>query len=109
MSEHPRLSSTAVIVDDLLTTGYTMMAAVVAARKLEPARVVVAVPVGSVDGIERVRGYADDLISLEISTDPAFSASAYYADASPLSDQEVIWTLERFWSARPPNGYSETF
>ena len=27
----------------------------------------------------------------------------------PLTDQEVIWTLEHFWSQRPPNGYSETF
>lgn len=100
---------TAVIVDDRLITGYTIMAAVVAVRKMEPERIVVAVPVASLDGIERVRGYADELLSLEMTTDSMFPASRYYADAAPLTDQEVIWTLERFWSTRPPNGYSETF
>ena len=57
----------------------------------------------------RVRGYVDELLSLEIATDPTFQMSRYYADSSPLSDREVIWTLERFWSERPPHGYSETF
>lgn len=100
---------TAVIADDRLTTGYTMMAAVASARKLEPARVVVAVPVASLEGIDRVRGYVDDLVSLEITPDPVFIASRYYANWIPVSDQEIIWTLDRFWAERPPDGYSETF
>jgi putative phosphoribosyl transferase len=100
---------TAVIVDDRLTTGYTMMAAVVSVRKLEPARVVVAVPVGYLEGIERVRGYVDELLSLEIATDPNFLPSSYYANLTPLTDREVIWTLEHFWAERPPDGFSETF
>ena len=107
---YPDLKDRAVvIVDDRLTTGYTMMAAVVAVRKMEPARVVVAVPVSSLDAIERVRGYADDVLSLEIAPEADFPVSRYYAHPDPLTDQEVIWTLEHFWSQRPPNGYSETF
>jgi putative phosphoribosyl transferase len=99
----------AVIVDDRLTTGYTMIAAVISARKMEPAGVVVAVPVSSLEGLERVRGYVDDLLSLEITNDVAFPMSQYYASAESLSDREVTWDLERFWSERPPDGYSETF
>lgn len=100
---------TVVIVDDRLTTGYTMMAAIVAVRKMQPARVVVAVPVASLDAMERVRGYADDVLSLEIASEPDFPVTRYYSHSDPLTDQEVIWTLEHFWSQRPPNGYSETF
>jgi predicted phosphoribosyltransferase len=99
---------TAVIVDDRLITGYTMMAAVISARKLEPARVLVAVPVGHLEGIERMRSYVDELLSLEIITRPTLM-SRFYADYTPLTDREVIWTLERFWSERPPNGFTETF
>jgi len=100
---------TVVIVDDRLTTGYTMMAAVAAVRKMEPARLVVAVPVASLDALDRLRAYVDDVLSLEIAPEPDFPVSRYFAHSEPLSDQEVIWTLEHFWSQRPPNGYSETF
>jgi putative phosphoribosyl transferase len=99
----------AVIVDDGLTTGYTMIAAVVAARNLEPARVVVAVPVASIEAIERVRGYVDDLLSLEISVQYPYSVEGHYARYEPLGDRDVIWTLDHFWSERPPQGFSETF
>jgi putative phosphoribosyl transferase len=99
----------AIIVDDRLLTGYSMMAAVASVRKLEPARIMVAVPVSYVDGIERVRSYVDDLLSLEITTDPEYMASRYYADWAPLADNDVIWTLEHAWEEHPAQGYSETF
>lgn len=101
--------STAVIVDDRLITGYTMLAAVISVRKLEPEKIVVAVPVSYVEGIERVRIYADEVFSMEIATTPIERASSYFAHLAPVSDQEVIWTLDHHWSERPPSGYSETF
>lgn len=100
---------TALIVDDGLTTGYTVIAAVISARKLEPARVVVAVPVASLEALERVRGYVDELFSLEISAKVPFAVERYYKRYAPMSDQEVIWTLQHFWEERPPEGYTETF
>ncbi len=100
---------TVVIVDESLSTGYTMIAAAVSVRKLEPARMVVAVPVCHVEGVERVRGYVDELLSLEVSNDPDFTGSHYYAYLPPVSEREVIWILDRFWAEHPPQGYSETF
>src|SRR3954447_26727370 len=70
---------TVVIVDDRLTTGYTMMAAVAAVRKMEPARLVVAVPVASLDALDRLRAYVDDVLSLEIAPEPDFPVSRYFA------------------------------
>jgi predicted phosphoribosyltransferase len=100
---------TVVLVGDGLTSGYTMMAAVVATRKLEPAKIMVAVPVGAIEAIERVGSAVDDLLSLEIRTDPDFSVESHYSRYVPFTDEEVVWTLEQFWQERPPSGYSETF
>lgn len=100
---------TAIIVGDGLTSGYTMMAAVIAARKLEPGRVVVAVPVGSLEAIERLQSHVDDLLSLEISGEEPFSVGSYYRNYPALNDKDVIWTLDHFWSEHPPEGYTETF
>ncbi len=99
----------AVIMDDGLTTGYTMMAAVIAARKLEPDRILVAVPVASIEAIERLRGYVDELHAVRISYEDPFAVSSYYKYYGPISDQDVIWTLDYFWGQHPLQGYSETF
>lgn len=100
---------TAIIVDDGLTTGYTMMAAVISARKLEPSRVIVAVPVAAIESLERLGSYVDELLALKISTDDPFAVSSYYSYYPSLEDQDVIWTLDLFWNEHPLQGYSETF
>jgi predicted phosphoribosyltransferase len=100
---------TVVIVDESLSTGYTMIAAAVSVRKMEPARIVVAVPVCHVEGAERVRAYADELLSLEMSNEGDFVGASYYLHLPPLTEREIIWILDHFWAEHPPQGYSETF
>jgi putative phosphoribosyl transferase len=53
-----------VLVDEAVTTGATMAAAVAWARANEARRVVAAVPVGATPGLEVVRGLADDVVCL---------------------------------------------
>ncbi|HEY0069096.1 MAG TPA: phosphoribosyltransferase family protein [Chloroflexia bacterium] len=100
---------TAVIIDDGLTTGYTMMAAAIAVRKLEPQRIIVAVPVASIEAIERLGSYVDELHAVRISYEDPFAVAGYYKYYGPLSDQDVIWTVDYFWDQHPLEGYSETF
>ncbi|MDQ3929110.1 MAG: phosphoribosyltransferase [Chloroflexota bacterium] len=100
---------TAVVIDDGLTTGYTMMAAVISVRKLEPARILVAVPVASIEAIERLGSYVDELHAVRISYEDPFAVASYYKYYAPLSDQDVIWTMDYFWEQHPLQGYSETF
>src|SRR5438105_1327787 len=52
---------TAILVDDGLATGATMRAAVLAARELGPARIVVAVPVAAASTVEELGNVADDV------------------------------------------------
>src|SRR5438445_1082003 len=53
---------TVILVDDGLATGSTMRAAVAALRQQHPARIVVAVPVGSVETCAELQDEADEAI-----------------------------------------------
>jgi len=85
---------TAIVADDGLATGATMEAAVRALRALGAARVVVAVPVASVEARERIAALADEVYCLE--TPPYFSAvGQWYRDFDQTSDREVTELLAK--------------
>src|SRR5688572_8124254 len=51
-----------IVVDDGLATGSTMVAAVQALRRLQPARIVVAVPTGAAETCAQLRELADEVV-----------------------------------------------
>jgi predicted phosphoribosyltransferase len=80
------------LVDDGLATGTTMRAAVRAVRRLSPSRVVVAVPVASIQARDAVAALADDVVCL--STPEPFTAVGLWYDSFPqTSDEEVAELL----------------
>jgi predicted phosphoribosyltransferase len=94
-----------ILVDDGLATGSTMRAAVAAARRLGPARVVVAVPTAPVSTCQQLREVADEVICA--STPRPFRAVGYsYRSFPQTSDQEVRELLRAAWAAtgREPAG-----
>ncbi|TDB82198.1 phosphoribosyltransferase [Micromonospora fluostatini] len=83
---------TAVVVDDGLATGATARAAVAVARRLGARRVVVAVPVGSVEACDLLATESDELVCAQ--RPPDFGAvSTYYTDFHEVSDGEVTDAL----------------
>jgi putative phosphoribosyl transferase len=79
---------TVILVDDGLATGATMRAAVLAIRRLRPARVVVAVPVGARETCEALRDTADEVVCAFVPE--SFSAvGLWYTDFSQTTDEEV--------------------
>jgi putative phosphoribosyl transferase len=81
-----------VVVDDGLATGATMRAAVGAVRTADPARVVVAVPVGAPESCVELEALADAVICLL--RPPDFSAvGQWYVDFSATTDGDVIELL----------------
>ena len=77
-----------VLVDDGLATGSTMRAAVRAVRAHDPARVVVAVPVGAAETCRDFATLADEIVCPLMPAD--FSAvGEWYEDFSPTTDEEV--------------------
>ena len=57
---------TVILVDDGLATGLTMRAAVQSARKQQPGRIVVAVPVGARDAVTMLETEADEVVCLSM-------------------------------------------
>jgi putative phosphoribosyl transferase len=82
------LGKTVILVDDGLATGSTMLAAVTALRQQQPARLVVAVPVGSPETCEAFRAHVDDMVC-EITPDPLYAVGLWYEDFSQTTDDEV--------------------
>ena len=83
---------TAIVVDDGVATGVTDTAALRAARRGEPRRLVLAVPVCAPDSAALLRAEADELVCL-IEPPQLFGVGQWYADFAQVSDAEVLAAL----------------
>jgi predicted phosphoribosyltransferase len=89
---HDAAGRIAIVVDDGLATGATMIAALHAVRARKPARLVCAVPVAAPESLEKVRPYADEVVCL--AAPPEFHAvSQFYASFPQVEDEEVMRLL----------------
>jgi erythromycin esterase-like protein/predicted phosphoribosyltransferase len=77
-----------ILVDDGLATGATMEAAIIALRRLRPAAIVVAVPVGARETCERMSRLADRVICVAM-PEPFFAVGPWYQDFTQTTDDEV--------------------
>ncbi|MBY0493103.1 MAG: phosphoribosyltransferase [Cyanobacteria bacterium] len=88
------INTTVILVDDGLATGSTMRAAVMAVRQQQPARVIVAVPVGAVSTCADLATEADDVVCVR-TPEPFVAVGMWYRDFAPTTDQEVRSLLEK--------------
>jgi len=79
----------AVVVDDGLATGATMIAALHAARAKQPERLVCAVPVAAPDSLELVRPYCDEVVCLEAPRE-FYAVGQFYREFNQVEDEEVV-------------------
>jgi putative phosphoribosyl transferase len=84
---------TAILVDDGLATGSTMLAAVAFARKRLAKRVVMAVPVASAEAIDKLRTKVDECVCLA-TPEPYFAVGLWYSNFLQVNDTEVMKLLE---------------
>lgn len=101
----PRLAGrTVIVVDDGLATGATAMAAIGTVCRLQPGRLILAVPVGSYQAVAMLRPEVDELVCLHVPED--FRAvSLWYQHFGQTGDEEVVQLLEANW--RQPEGHPE--
>lgn len=84
----------AIVVDDGLATGATMLAALHALREQHPQRLICAVPVAAADSLQRIAPFADEVVCLH--TPPDFHAVGnYYAEFEQVDDAQVVAALRR--------------
>jgi putative phosphoribosyl transferase len=82
-----------IVIDDGLATGATMIAALKALRRHQPARLVCAVPVAPADTVARVREHCDELVCLEV-PDDFYAVGQFYRYFPQVEDDEVIAALQ---------------
>lgn len=85
---------TVIVVDDGVATGGSMLAALRALRRRNPARIVAAIPVAPRETIEALAAEADEVVCL-IAPEAFGAVGAYYSDFSQTSDEEVVDLLRR--------------
>jgi putative phosphoribosyl transferase len=85
---------TVILVDDGLATGSTMRAAVAALKKLQPAKIVVAVPVAVRSTCEELAEEVDEVVCAR-TPEPFYGVGEWYADFSQTTDEEVRELLAR--------------
>lgn len=90
---------TVILVDDGLATGSTMRAAAMALRRWDPARIVVAVPVGAHDSCEEFGGVVDEVVCAE-KPEPFQAVGQWYDEFPQTTDAEVRELLERAHAER---------
>ncbi|MBW4051770.1 MAG: phosphoribosyltransferase [Proteobacteria bacterium] len=91
---------TAILVDDGVATGSTMLAALRAARKARAGSIVAAAPVASSEAARLLQAEADATVILE--TPPAlFAIGQWYRDFAQLDDAEVCRLLDLSRGAAP--------
>ena len=90
------LGKTVILVDDGLATGSTMRAAAVALRRLHPAKIVIAVPVGAAQTCRDIHDVADE-VECANSAERFSGVGAWYEDFSETTDDEVRGLLEAGW------------
>lgn len=83
-----------IVVDDGLATGSTMRAAVTAVRAQQPARIVVAVPVGAAATCQELRRDADEVVCAR-SPGVFRTVGEWYLDFSEVDDDRIRTTLGR--------------
>lgn len=90
---------TVILVDDGVATGVTSIAAAKAVRRRAPARLVLASPVCSPEGAERLKGHFDEVVCLHVPA--SFRAvGEFYEAFDPTEDDEVVALLQAGAKAR---------
>ncbi|SFF09303.1 phosphoribosyltransferase [Nitrosomonas sp. Nm166] len=91
----------AIIIDDGLATGSTMIAALHAVRNKNPAELVCAIPVAPPDTLRKLEAKADRIVCLS-SPDNFYAVGQFYVDFPQVTDEEVIACLADSASANSP-------
>ncbi len=86
----------AIIVDDGLASGYTMLSAIEFIKRNKPQKIVAAVPTGSKGTVEIILPRVDELVCLNIRSGYEFAVANAYENWYDLEDDEVISILQNF-------------
>ena len=85
---------TVILIDDGLATGATMRAAATALKEMQPKKIVIAVPVASLQACSEFRREVDVIVCAE-TPEPFYGVGRWYEDFSQTTDEEVRELLKK--------------
>ena len=98
---------TAILVDDGVATGSSMLAAIEAVRERGARKIVVAIPVAPREAIRALSRQADEVVCVA-SPEPFLAVGRFYANFEQTTDEEVVELLERARAGFAPDGVALT-
>ncbi|MCR4420275.1 MAG: phosphoribosyltransferase family protein [Clostridia bacterium] len=90
---------TVITVDDGIATGFTLRAGLAWIRRLQPEKLVIAVPVAPAEVWGEVAAEADEAVCLA-NPEPFYAVGQFYVDFAPVDDRRVIELLQANWRRR---------
>ena len=81
-------NKTVILVDDGAATGNTLVSAARFIKDENPDRIIIAIPVGPAETVEKLKEYSDEVLCLDIH-DPFYSIGRHYAEFKQVPDEEV--------------------
>lgn len=93
----------AIVIDDGLATGSTMIAALRAVRARHPAKLIAATGVASAEALRLIRPEADEVVCLE-TPEILYAIGYHFRDFSQVLDEEVVATLREARGPRVSSG-----
>lgn len=88
----------AILVDDGIASGYTILAAIKSLRKHHPEKIIVATPTGHDQSINLVSKEADEVYCLNIRSGLSFAVADAYKMWYDVDDEEVRDYLKKAWN-----------
>ena len=94
-------ATTAILVDDGLASGFTMLAAIEALRRIGSRDVVVAVPTASTSAVGRVAPAVESLYCANIRGGVSFAVASAYELWEDVEEQDAVNLFRRITSSAP--------
>lgn len=85
-------NKTVVLIDDGVATGSTVLASLRALRQQQPAKLILAIPVGPADTVRRLASECDQVVVLD-APELFWAVGRFYLQFGQTSDEEVIELL----------------
>ncbi|MGZ5248492.1 MAG: phosphoribosyltransferase family protein, partial [Flavitalea sp.] len=90
---------TVIVIDDGIATGNTILGTVQVLRKSKPGKIIIGVPVVSQSAVRKLSKEVDQIVSVLI-PDEFYGVGAFYEDFSQVSDEEVLFYLDKLRELR---------
>ena len=85
---------TVIIIDDGIATGNTLLGTIQLLRKSKPGKMIIAVPVASRSAVNKLAKEVDETVVVYV-PDQFYGVGAFYEDFEQVTDEEVIYYLEK--------------